>query len=153
LICIFSLRFFMVFLSPSTKILVFCIRMGHDHILPAEQVASIDSTWWVPDCGYSWCPLVPPGKCWDSTLNWAMVTSVHFLSNSLFSAFWSLDTVQSEFLALLTKPTSSLTVSCLHLPRYVVWTIRCHSPQDHNLNFHCCENCISHLFTHLHLRG
>jgi hypothetical protein len=43
LICIFSLRFFMVFLSPSTKILVFCIRMGHDHILHTEQVVSIGS--------------------------------------------------------------------------------------------------------------
>jgi hypothetical protein len=39
LILIFLLRFVIVFLNPSMKILVYCITVGHDHILYAEQVA------------------------------------------------------------------------------------------------------------------
>jgi hypothetical protein len=34
-----------------------------------------------PDRGFSWISSFPPGKFQDSTLNWAMTTTFHILSN------------------------------------------------------------------------
>jgi hypothetical protein len=58
-----------------------------------------------PDWGFSWFSSVFPGKCRDSTLNYATTASFHILFNSLFTIILSFDAVQSELLkASLNKP-------------------------------------------------
>jgi hypothetical protein len=50
-----------------------------------------------PDWRSSWFSSIPPGKCWDSTLNYAATVSFLTLSSSLFIIWlciiWTIDSV------------------------------------------------------------
>jgi hypothetical protein len=61
----------------------------------------------------SWLSSVLPGKCRDSTLNYAMATSFHILSNS--SVTISFDVIWSKLLKSIVKLTKKQTSKKLSL--------------------------------------
>jgi len=70
-----------------------------------QEVAGLNTGWGTdyPGWGSLWISLVPLEKCQDCTLNYAMTTSFHILTNSSFAFVQLFDTTVSELLRVKLK--------------------------------------------------